>query len=237
MPWRCCPWQIKFTEDPTGGATSGNISNHDIIARLIKTYGCLTQREIEENKKQLLKPFQQTPPIENLIHRFKKVNLTASWNNANKIANQQLTHSFIAHLEECPKYNKAFEEWNAFEENQQTWARAQSHFQEASQKIQQHAQQTADSQGYGNAFNAQTGDNNSIASTIADMNVNHEEILEAFSELSQSTHATEAKNLQLEQEIAALQAQLAQSNIHSANTTMAPPLKTLQTVFQKQPSM
>ncbi len=113
----------------------------------------------------------------------------ASWNNANKITDKRLTNSFIVCLEECPKYKKAIQEWNALKEHQQTWAQAPRHFKEANQKLQHHAQQTADSQGYANY-------DNSIASTIADINVKHAKTLEAISKLSQSTHATQAKNIQ-----------------------------------------
>jgi len=150
--------------------------------------------------------------------------MSASWNGAHRIANRRLTNSFIARLTELPKFNKAMEDWNDLPKAQQTWAKAQAHFKEASQKLQRHGQQTADAHGFGNAYNAtQVDDDNSIASTIADMNIKHAETLEAFSELSQSNHATQSKNLALENEVATLKAQLQQLQIHSANASMGPP--------------
>jgi len=114
-------------------------------------------------------------------------------------------------------------DWHDLPEAQQTWAKAQAHFKEASQNLQRHARQTADAHGFGNAYNAtQLDDDNSIASTIADMNIKHAETLEAFSELSQSNHATQSKNLALENEVATLKAQLQQLQIHSANASMGP---------------
>ena len=115
------------------------------------------------------------------------------------------------------------EDWNALQEHEQTWTRAQALFKDASQKMQRHAAQEADAHGYGGAYNAQTEDDASIASTIADMNIKRAESLEAFSKLSQSNHTTQSRNMQLEHENAALKAQLAQAQMHTTNAAMAPP--------------
>ncbi|KAL7465748.1 hypothetical protein ACHAXS_006065 [Conticribra weissflogii] len=140
--------------------------------------GKLTPREIEENEKQLLAPFDQNDPSEVLIRCFKNAKLMASYTGANRIVDKRLTTSFVAHLQNCPKYNKPMKEWNALAKNKKTWAKCQQHFKEAHRIMVEQIQKTTGAQGYGNAFSALADDDsltgNSISSiqeSIAQMNL------------------------------------------------------------------
>ncbi|KAL7462040.1 hypothetical protein ACHAXS_002438 [Conticribra weissflogii] len=98
------------------------------------------------------------------------------------------------------------EDWDAIPENQQTWQCCQQHFKTAYQCLVKHKQQTVGKQGYGTAYNAVKDDSSlcSLQDTIAGMNVKHAESLQALSELSQSNHKIQSRNLQLENEVQSL---------------------------------
>ncbi len=109
-------------------------------------------------------------------------------------------------------------------------------FQRGQPKMQRHAQQTTNSQGYGSAFNAQTDDDNSIASTIANMNVKHAKTLEAFSKLSQSSLPPKRKASNWNRKLQYFEHNLPKpTSIQKTHPSMGLPLMTPQTRYQPPP--
>lgn len=149
----------------------GNDEPPNILSRLQRLYGQPSLQEVEQNLLRLNEPMDRTLPPELMIRGMEEVQLFLAQDPAGdkELSEATLIQYALIKLNKTGLYAKAIERWNAMDPvDRTTWTDFKSHLiREYERMLREGSGSTFRQEGYGAAYNAMDGDeNSSLAESI-----------------------------------------------------------------------